>query len=46
MENEFGQRMKDGSLGKYAHAFEVEQDFWKWEEVITLKQHYETDKIL
>jgi len=38
---EFGRRIKDGSLEKDPYSFDVEQDFWKWEEAVTLKQHYE-----
>lgn len=39
--NTFKQRMKDGSLEKNSYSFEVEDDFWKWEEAETLKEHYE-----
>ncbi|MBE0427827.1 MAG: hypothetical protein IBX72_14430 [Nitrospirae bacterium] len=39
--NTFKQRMKDGSLEKNSYSFDVENDFWKWEEAETLKEHYE-----
>ena len=34
-------RMKEGTLEKDEYSFEAEKDFWKWEEVISLKAHYE-----
>ncbi|MCL0077276.1 hypothetical protein M1O54_07220 [Dehalococcoidia bacterium] len=37
---EFQKRIKEGSLKKDAYSFEVENDFWQWEEVETLKSHY------
>lgn len=39
--NTFKQRMNDGSLEKDSYSFDVEEDFWKWEEAETLKEHYE-----
>ncbi len=39
--NTFRQRMKDGLLEKDSYSFDVEQDFWNWEEAETLKEHYE-----
>jgi hypothetical protein len=41
---DFKERMKDGSLNKDIYSFEVEQDFWQWEEAETLKKHYEEIK--
>ncbi|MDI6792086.1 MAG: hypothetical protein QME81_04365 [bacterium] len=40
----FKKKIKDESLGKDAYSFNVEQDFWQWEEAETLKKHYETLK--
>jgi hypothetical protein len=40
----FKNKMKEGIPKKDSYSFEVEQDFWKWEEAETLKQHYETLK--
>ncbi|MCL0102879.1 hypothetical protein M1N93_02825 [Dehalococcoidia bacterium] len=37
---EFQKCIKEGSLKKDAYSFEVENDFWQWEEVETLKSHY------
>jgi len=36
--------MKDGRLQKDIYSFEVEQNFWRWEEAETLKKHYEEIK--
>jgi hypothetical protein len=41
---EFKKRMRNNSLGKEAYSYDVEQDFWQWEEAETLKKHYETLK--
>jgi hypothetical protein len=40
----FKNKMKEGIPKKDSYSFEVEQDFWKWEEAETLKQHYENLK--
>ena len=40
----FKNKMKEGITKKDSYSFEVEQDFWKWEEAETLKQHYENLK--
>ncbi|MBW2570057.1 MAG: hypothetical protein JRE47_12025 [Deltaproteobacteria bacterium] len=39
--NEFKKKIKSNKLKKDAYAFDVEQDFWEWEEAETLKTHYE-----
>jgi len=41
---EFKERMKEGRLEKDSYSFDVEQDFWRWEEAETLKKHYEEIK--
>jgi hypothetical protein len=41
---EFKKRLKSGTLKKDAYSFDVEQDFWQWEEAETLKKHYESLK--
>ena len=41
--NEFKDRIKKGTL-KDSYSFDVEQDFWQWEEAETLKTHYESLK--
>jgi hypothetical protein len=41
---EFKEELKKGILKKDAYSFDVEQDFWQWEEVETLKKHYESLK--
>lgn len=41
---EFKERLNSGTLKKDAYSFDVEQDFWQWEEAETLKKHYESLK--
>ena len=41
---EFKERLKRGAFKKDAYSFDVEQDFWQWEEAETLKKHYESLK--
>lgn len=38
---EFHQRMALNALEQDAYSFEVEQAFWQWEKVETLRQYYE-----
>ncbi len=38
---EFKTRISDQTLKKDAHSFEVETDFWQWEEAETLREHYQ-----
>jgi hypothetical protein len=38
---EFQERMEKNTLTQDAHSFEVEQAFWQWEKVETLRQYYE-----
>jgi len=38
---EFKEKLKRGTLKKDAYSFDVEKDLWQWEEVETLKKHYE-----
>ncbi len=38
---QFRQKIKEDSLEKGIYSFEVEQDFWEWEEAATLKDHYD-----
>lgn len=38
---EFQQRMVLNTLNEDAYSFEVEQAFWQWEKVETLRQYYE-----
>lgn len=39
---EFSRRSRAGTLGEDIYAWEVEQDFWDWEQAVTLLQHYES----
>ncbi len=39
--DEFAQRAREGTLGQDAYSWEVEQDFWKWEQAVTLLKHYQ-----
>ncbi len=38
---EFKTKINDKTLKKDIYSFDVEQDFWLWEEAETLKDHYE-----
>ncbi len=39
--DDFVQRAREGTLGQDAYSWEVEQDFWKWEQAVTLLKHYQ-----
>jgi|SRR3990172_12348188 len=41
---EFMKRFREGTLEKNSFSFDVEQDFWQWEETETLRRHYEEMK--
>jgi hypothetical protein len=38
---EFKKSLKEGTLKKNGYSFDTENDFWRWEEVETLKEHYD-----
>ncbi len=40
----FSEKCAEGTLERDAYAYEVEKDFWDWEQAVTLKQHYEAIK--
>ncbi len=42
--NEFKKHIKEGTLPKNSYSYDVEKDFWEWEELETLKEHYEDIK--
>jgi hypothetical protein len=42
---EFSEKCADGTLDSDPYAYEVESDFWAWEQAETLLQHYETLRI-
>ena len=37
----FKNKLKKDELARDTHSYEVEKDFWEWEEAETLKKHYE-----
>lgn len=39
---EFAQQCQDGTLKEDAYSWNVEQDYWSWEQTVTLLQHYES----
>ena len=41
---DFKEKVRSGTLPRDAFSFDVEQDFWEWEESVTLKRHYESLK--
>lgn len=40
--DEFTRRCQDGTLNQDAYSWDVEQDFWGWEQAVTLLRHYES----
>ena len=38
--DEFARQSKDGTLKEDAYFWNVEQDFWGWEQTVTLLNHY------
>jgi hypothetical protein len=42
--DEFSRRCQDGTLGQDAYAWNTEQDFWAWEQAVTLLKHYEASR--
>lgn len=40
--DEFARRSAAGKLAKDTYSWEVEQDFWQWEQAVTLLEHYQT----
>ena len=43
--NEFARRSGEGKLVKDIYSWEVEQDFWQWEQAVTLLEHYRALKL-
>lgn len=37
---QFREKIRTGSFDKGSYSFDVEQDFWEWEEAETLREHY------
>ena len=38
--DEFSQKCAEGTLAEDAYSYEVEKDFWEWEQAVTLQRHY------
>ena len=38
--DEFARQSRDGTLKEDAYSWNVEQDFWGWEQTVTLLNHY------
>ena len=38
---EFSRKCAEGTLAEDAYSYEVEKDFWEWEQAVTLQRHYE-----
>ncbi len=36
----FKKKIQQNQLGENPHSYNVENDFWQWEEAETLKEHY------
>jgi len=39
--DEFKKNIKENKLKEDSHSYNVENDFWQWEEAATLKKHYD-----
>ena len=42
--SQFQEKIKNNNLGKDPYSYEVESDYWEWEDTITLIDHYESIK--
>lgn len=42
---EFAERMKADQLGQDPYSYEVESAYWEWEEIETLRKHYENVRV-
>lgn len=42
---DFAERMKADQLGQDPYAYEVERAYWEWEEIETLRKHYEDVRV-
>ena len=40
--SEFAERCESNALGRDPYDYEVEKDFWEWEQALTLLRHYES----
>jgi hypothetical protein len=40
--DEFSRKCAEGTLAEDAYSYEVEKDFWEWEQAVTLQNHYES----
>ena len=39
---EFSRKCAEGTLAEDPYSYEVEKDFWEWEQAVTLQRHYES----
>ncbi|MEA3338943.1 MAG: hypothetical protein U9R15_03160 [Chloroflexota bacterium] len=39
---EFSQKFADGTLAQDTYSYEMEKNFWEWEQVVTLQHHYQS----
>ena len=39
---EFSRQCAEGTLAADPYSYEVEKDFWEWEQAVTLQRHYES----
>ncbi|MHB8779565.1 MAG: hypothetical protein ACYC6R_17675 [Anaerolineales bacterium] len=40
--DEFARQSRENTLKEDAYSWDVEQDFWGWEQTVTLLRHYES----
>ena len=39
---EFQRNCQDGTLDKDSYSWDVEQNYWEWEQAVTLLDHYQS----
>ena len=40
--SEYQEKIKNNTLGKDPYSYEVESEYWEWEDTLTLLEHYES----
>lgn len=40
--DEFSRKCAEETLAEDTYSYEVEKDFWEWEQAVTLQRHYES----
>ena len=40
--SQFQEKIKSNTLGKDPYSYEVESEYWEWEDTLTLLEHYQS----